>query len=60
MIGLLEFHVALPEILLTTCVDQLLVNLNLIKLLSACAKQNTAVKSANDTCSLSGKRHYLI
>ena len=40
MIGLLEFDIALSKILMTAYVDQLLRNLNLIKLCSAYAKQN--------------------
>ena len=39
LIGLLEFHIALSEILLIACADQLLYNLSLIKLCSAYAKQ---------------------
>ena len=38
--------------LFTACADQLLYNLSLIKLCSACVKQNTAVKTALDACSL--------
>ena len=51
LIGLLELHIALSEILLTAGADQLLYNLSLIKLCSACAKQNAAV-NASDACSL--------
>ena len=54
LIGLLEFHIAHSEILLTACADQLLYNLSLIKLCSACAKQNTSV-NASDACSLLAK-----
>ena len=42
LIGLLEFHIAHSEILLTACADQLLYNLSLIKLCSACAIKNTS------------------
>ena len=55
LIGLLEFHIAHSEILLTACADQLLYNLSLIKLCSANAKQNAAVKTASDACSLLAK-----
>ena len=57
MTGLLEFHIALSEILSTTCADQLMYNLsyvNLIKLCSASAKQNAAV-NGSDACSLLAK-----
>ena len=50
MIGLFEFH-----ILLTACADQLWYNLSLTKLCSACAKQNAAVKTTSDACSLIAK-----
>ena len=49
-----EFHIALSEILLTDCADQLLYNLSLIKLCSACAKQNTSV-NASYACSVLAK-----
>ena len=49
---MLEFDIALIEILLTACTDQLLHNLNLIKFCSECAKQNAAVKNASDACSM--------
>ena len=49
-----EFHIALSEILLTACADQLLYNLSLIKLCSTCAKQNTSV-NASDAYSLLAK-----
>ena len=52
MIDFFEFHIAHSEMLLTACSDQLLYNLSLIKLCSACVKQNTAVKTAIDVCSL--------
>ena len=45
-----EFDIALSEILLTACADQLLYNLNL----TACAKQNAAEKTASDACSMLG------
>ena len=51
MIGFLEFHITLSEILLTACADQLLYNLSLIKLRSTCEKQNAAV-NASDVCAL--------
>ena len=41
------FLLALSEILLTACADQLLYNLSLIKLCSACAKQNATVKTVH-------------
>ena len=53
MIGLFEFHIALSEILLTACADQLLYNLSLDKLCQSCATQNAAVKT--DACSLLAK-----
>ena len=52
MIGLLEFEIALSEILLTAFAGQLLYNLYLIKLCSACGKQNVTVKTARDACSM--------
>ena len=52
MIDFFEFHIAHSEMLLTACSDQLLYNLSLIKLCSACVKQNTAVKTAIDVFSL--------
>ena len=55
LIGLLQFHIALSEILLTACADQILYNLSLIKLCFACAKQNAAVKTVSDACSLIAK-----
>ena len=55
LIVLLEFHIALSEILLKACADQLLYNLSLIKSYSACAKQNGVVKTASDACSLLAK-----
>ena len=56
MTGLLEFHIAISEILLTGFADQILYNLSLIKLWSTCAKQNAAVKTTNDACSLLAKQ----
>ena len=53
LIGLLEFHLTLSEILLTACADQLIYNL--IKLYSTCGKQNTAVNES-DSCSLLAKQ----
>ena len=53
LIGLLEFHIALSEILLTSSADQLLYNLSLIKLCSAYGKQNTAVNTSNASSILS-------
>ena len=55
LIGFFELHIAHSEILLTACADQLLYNLSLIKLYSACLKQNTAVKTVGDTRSLFSK-----
>ena len=52
MIGFFEFHIGHSDILLTACADQLLYNLSLIKSCLACVKQNTAVKTAIDACSL--------
>ena len=49
-----ELCISLSEILLTAGADQLLYNLSLIKLCSACAKQNTPV-NASDACSLLAK-----
>ena len=40
---------------LTVCTNQLLYNLSLIKLYSACVKQNTAAKTASDACALLSK-----
>ena len=45
-----EFDIALSKTMLTTCDDQLLYKLSLIKLCSACAKQNAVVKKANNAC----------
>ena len=42
-------QIAHSKILLTACTDWLLYNLSLIKFCSACAKQNTAVKTINKT-----------
>ena len=53
--GFSEFHIAHSVILLTACAYQLLHNLSLIKLCSACVKQNTATKTAIDACSLFAK-----
>ena len=39
----------------TACADQLLYNLSLIKLCSACTKQNETVKATSDTCSFLAK-----
>ena len=52
MIGFFEFHKAHSKILLAAWADQLLYSLSLIKLCLACVKQNTAVKTAIDACSL--------
>ena len=52
LIGLLELAIALSKILLTVCSDQLLYNLNLIRLYLETAKQITAVKTASDACSM--------
>ena len=50
LIGLVEFHIALYKILLTACTDQLLYNLSLIKLYSACTKQKATVETTSDAC----------
>ena len=50
MVGLLEFHIAHSEILLTACADQLLYSLSLIKLCSA-----SAIKNTRGGCSLLAK-----
>ena len=55
MTGLLEFHIAISEMLLTGFADQILYILSLIKLWSTCAKQNAAVKTTSDACSLLAK-----
>ena len=47
LICLLEFYIALSEILLTAGPDQLFYNLSLIKLCSACAKQNAAANASD-------------
>ena len=51
LIGLLEFHIALSEILLTSGADHLLCNLGLTKLCLENVKQNTAA----DACLLWAK-----
>ena len=56
MIGLLEFHLAHSEMLLTASTNQLLYDLSLIELCSPCAKENAALKTANDACSLLAKK----
>ena len=43
------------KILLTACADQLLYKLSLTELCSASVKQNAAVKTASDSCSLLAK-----
>ena len=48
LIGLLKFHIAQSQILLTACADQLLYNLSLIKL--CCPIKNTG-----DACTLLAK-----
>ena len=55
LIGLVEFHIALYKLSLTACVDQLLYNLSLIKLYSACTKEKATVKTTSDACSLLAK-----
>ena len=55
MIGFFELNIVHTEIPLTTCTDQLQYNLSLVKLCSACVKQNAAVKTASDACSLLAK-----
>ena len=54
-IGFFEFYLAHSEILLTAWADQLLYNLSLIKLCLTWIKQNTAVKTASDSCSILAK-----
>ena len=48
----LWIHVAHSENLLTACANQLIYNLSLIKLCSACVKQSTAVNIAINACLL--------
>ena len=52
--GLLEIHIAVSEVVLTTCTNQLIYNLKVIELCLACAKQNVAVNASN-ACSLLAK-----
>ena len=52
LIDLLEFYIALSEMLLTISANQEFNNLNLIKLWLACAKQNAVVKVTSDACSM--------
>ena len=52
MLGLVEFDTVLSQILLTAYAEKLLYNLNLIKLCSVCAKDNAAVKTTSDACSM--------
>ena len=54
MISLLEFHIALSDILLSADSDQLICNLSLIKSCLTCAKQNAAGNASN-ACSLLAK-----
>ena len=58
MIDFFEFHIARSERLLTACADQLSCNLSLIKLCSACVKQNTALKTAINACSLIARQTF--
>ena len=51
LVCLLEFDIALSEILLVACADQLLYDLNLIKSCSAHSEQKAAVKTASDAWS---------
>ena len=46
--------------LFTVCADQLLFSLSLIKWCSACVKENTAVKTAIDVCSLLAKQTFSV
>ena len=52
--GLLEIHIAVSEVVLTTCTNQLIYNLKVIELCLACVKQNVAVNASN-ACSLLAK-----
>ena len=52
--GLLEIHIAVSEVVLTTCTNQLIYNLKVIELCLACTKQNVAVNASN-ACSLLAK-----
>ena len=56
LIGLLEFHTALSEILLKACANQLLYNVGLIELFSACPKQNTSLLAKYTLFDLVGQR----
>ena len=58
MIRFFEFYTAQSKILLTAWADELVYNLSLIKLYLACVKQNTAVKTAIDACSLLAKKKF--
>ena len=58
MIRFFEFYTAQSKILLTAWADELVYNLSLIKLYLACVKQNTAVKTAIDACSLLAKKTF--
>ena len=60
LICLLKFDIAFSEILVTAYADQLLYNLNLIKLCLVCPKQVTTVKMVSDACSILQFRFYLI
>ena len=53
-----EFHIAHSEVLLITFADQFLYNLSLIKVFLACVKQNPAVKTAIDACSLLARQTF--
>ena len=56
MICFLKVHVAHSDTLLTAFADQLLYNFSLVKLCSACATQNAAVKTPSDGCSSLAKQ----
>ena len=55
LIDYFELHIEDSGIQLTVWADQLLYNLSLIKLCLACVKQNAAVKTGIDACSLLAK-----
>ena len=55
MIDYFELHTEDSGIQLTVWADQLLYSLSLIKLCLACVKQNAAVKTGINACSLLAK-----
>ena len=60
VIGLFDFYIAYSEILFTACADYLFNNSSLIKLCLSFAKQNAAVETASDDCSLFAKSRLLV